>query len=70
MSFTCKYTKHNYDYVIELSPSEYDEVMDMKKQISEKKRELAKLLEMYEKLEPSRVYRNPKQINLESVFFD
>ena len=68
MSYTCKYSKNNYEYVIELTQEEYTEVMDLKIEISDKKKGLAKLLEMFERLEPSRVYRNPKQINLDGVF--
>lgn len=65
MSQSCKYTKGNYSYIIELSNSEYAEVLDKREEIAEKKRELADLLNMYEKLEPSRVYAVPKQLELD-----
>lgn len=68
MSFTCKYTKDNYTHVIELSPSEYEEVTGVRKEISDKKKQLAALLNMYEKLEPSRVYAVPNQIDIDKLF--
>lgn len=67
MSFTCRYTKNNYQYVIELSPMEYNEVMEVKKDIADKKKHLTKLLDMYENLEPNRVYKTPKQIDCDKM---
>ena len=62
MSYKCRYRTKKFDCLIELSPSEYKELMDLKESISQKKKEFSDLLEMYEKLEPSRVYKTPREI--------
>jgi len=67
MSYSCKYSRDDYDYVIELSESECKEILEIKAQLTEKKKELIDLLEMYRKLEPSRVYKTPKQIDLDAI---
>ena len=67
MGFTCSYSKENFDYVIELSPSEYEEIMEARQAIQDAKKHVSDLLEMYEKLCPTRVYATPKCINLADV---
>lgn len=67
MTFSCKYSRDSYDYVIELSQSEHEEVLELRGQIVGKKKELSDLINMYRKLEPSRVYRTPKQIPLDDL---
>ena len=67
MNVSCKFSKDNYNYVIELSPSEYQEILDLRAEINDKKQQLADTLYMFEKLEPSRVHKIPKQIQLDDV---
>lgn len=67
MGFTCTYKKDNYRYTIELSETEYQEIMDVRECIAHKKQELCKLLEMYERLEPSRVHRSPLNISIDNL---
>ena len=67
MNISCKFSKDNYDYINELSLLEYQEVLDLKIEIKNKKNQLSQLLHMYEKLEPSRVHKIQKQILLDDI---
>jgi hypothetical protein len=67
MSYKCRYSTNEYQYVLELSQDEFDELMAKKNEIRDKKQEMHKLVTMYEELCPSRVYKTPRTIDIDRL---
>jgi len=67
MSYKCRYTTSQHNCIIELSQEEYEEIMEIREQIQKNKAQVSELLKLYEKLEPSRVYKTPKDINFTNL---